>query len=420
MQSHSLRADRARRREAADLDPCGEADAAIDALAAQLLLLAAELVDVEHLEQPVERAVVVTRVVGDPQRGRERELLLGDEVLAPQLEPVHAELVGEAVHRQLDPVGPLRPAGAANGVRAHLVREDAGDLDVDRRPLVAAAHHGEPERRDEGREQHHVRAQVGDGVDLAACDRAVALRSERDRVDLIAAVMARGHVLGAGLGPLDRAPEPLGEREHERLLAVDLELRPEAPAHVRSHHAELVLRDTQHPAEDEAGDVGDLRRGVKGQAFAAGLGDGAARLDRRPRGAVVDEALGDRDVGIRERRVDVPAGHPPFMGLVGAEALPHQRRAVLDGGLGVHDDRLGVVVDDHLLRGVHRGPAARRHDHGDRVAHVLDLAALERPVVRLPDLDARGIPHRREPAGEVGCELLAGEDGDDTGMLPGG
>ena len=225
MQSHSLRADCARRREAADLDPGGEADAAIDALAAQLLLLAAELVDVELLEQLVERAVIVTRVVGDPERGREGELLLGDEVLAAQLEPVHAELVGEAVHRQLDPVGALRPPGAADGVGAHLVREDAGDLDVDRRPLVAAAHHGEPERRDEWREQHHVGAQVGDGVGLAAGDRAVALRAERDRVDLIAAVVARGHVLGARLGPLDRAPEPLGEREHERLLAVDLQLR---------------------------------------------------------------------------------------------------------------------------------------------------------------------------------------------------
>ncbi len=398
MQSHSLRPDSARGRQAADLDPGREADAAIDALAAQLLLLAAELVEVELLEQLVERAVVVARVVGDPERRRERELLLGDEVLAPQLEPVHAELVGEAVHRQLDPVGRLRPAGAADGVRAHLVREDAGDLDVDRRPLVAAAHHGEPERRDERREQHHVGAQVGDDVGLAAGDRAVALRAERDRVDLIAAVMARGHVLGAGLGPLDRAPEPLGEREHERLLAVNLELRPEAAAHVRSHHAELVLRDTQHPAEDEAGDVGDLRRGVEGQAFAAGLGDRAARLDRRARGAVVDEALGDRDVGLRERRVDVPAGHPPFMGLVGAEALPHERRAVLERGLGVDDDRLGVVFDDHLLGGVNRGTAARRHDHGDRVAHVLYLAALERPVVGLADLDPGRVPDRREPA----------------------
>ena len=77
----------------------------------------AERVEVEVLEQLVERAVVVARVVDDPERRLERELLLGDEVLPPQLEPVHAELVGEPVHHQLDPVGGLRPARAADRVR---------------------------------------------------------------------------------------------------------------------------------------------------------------------------------------------------------------------------------------------------------------------------------------------------------------
>ena len=117
LEAHALRADRARRRQAADLDVGGEADAAVDALARAALLLGAELVEVEVLEQLVERAVVVARVVDDAERGLERELLLGDEVLAPQLEPVHAQLVGEPVHHQLDPVGGLGPAGAADRVR---------------------------------------------------------------------------------------------------------------------------------------------------------------------------------------------------------------------------------------------------------------------------------------------------------------
>ena len=112
--------------------------------------------------------VVVARVVDDAERGLERELLLRDEVLPPQLEPVHAELVGEPVHHQLDPVGGLRPARPADRVRGHLVREHAREVQVDVRDPVAAAHHREAELRDERREQLLVGAEVGDDPHLAA------------------------------------------------------------------------------------------------------------------------------------------------------------------------------------------------------------------------------------------------------------
>ena len=79
-------------------------------------LLAAERVEVELLEQLVERALVVAGVVDDARAASRREVLLGDEVLAPQLERVHAELGGE-----LRPSSPRPsaspPAGRRRGSR---------------------------------------------------------------------------------------------------------------------------------------------------------------------------------------------------------------------------------------------------------------------------------------------------------------
>jgi hypothetical protein len=139
-------AERPRRAEAADLDVGREADAAVDAAASELLLLAAKCVQVEHLQAAVERAVVVARVVDEAVRALVGEL--PDEVLAPQLEAIHAQLVGELVHGDLDEVRRLGPPGPADRVRAHLVREDADDVGLDGLEVVDAADDAGAERRD--------------------------------------------------------------------------------------------------------------------------------------------------------------------------------------------------------------------------------------------------------------------------------
>ena len=71
-------------------------------------------------------AVVVAGVVDEPDAPSRPGILRRDEVLPPQLEPVHAELGGELVHHHLDQVGapPGRP-GAADRVGGELVREHA-------------------------------------------------------------------------------------------------------------------------------------------------------------------------------------------------------------------------------------------------------------------------------------------------------
>ena len=126
------------------------------------LLLGAERVEVEVLEQLVERAVVVAGVVDHADRDLGREVLRGDEVLPPHLERVHAELGGGLVEHRLDHVGRLGPARAADRVGGNLFVKTPADVGLDARDLVAAAHHERAERRDERREQHVVRAEVGD------------------------------------------------------------------------------------------------------------------------------------------------------------------------------------------------------------------------------------------------------------------
>src|SRR5439155_27057416 len=61
LDADAARADDARRGDAADLHVRREADAEVAALRARLLLLAPEAVEVEVLQQLVERAVVVAR-----------------------------------------------------------------------------------------------------------------------------------------------------------------------------------------------------------------------------------------------------------------------------------------------------------------------------------------------------------------------
>src|SRR3954464_4910738 len=116
LDADAARADRTRRRQATDLHVGRKSDAEVAPFRARLLLLAPERVEVEVLQQLVERAVVVARVVRDAHRDVRREVLLRDEVLPPHLERIEAELVRGLVDHDLERVRRLRPPGAPYGV----------------------------------------------------------------------------------------------------------------------------------------------------------------------------------------------------------------------------------------------------------------------------------------------------------------
>jgi hypothetical protein len=55
--------------------------------------------------------------------------------------------------------------------------------------------------------------------------------------------------------------QPSRDRETERLFGVDVELRAEAAADVRSDHSQPRLRNAHDPRERQPRDVRDLSRG---------------------------------------------------------------------------------------------------------------------------------------------------------------
>ncbi len=84
----------------------------------------------------------------------------------------------------------------------------------------------------------------GNQVDLEAEHCAVAHRCDLDVLDEVATVDGDLVVLAAGLGPLDRDAELLGEYDADGLLGVDVEFGAEAAADVGGDDADALLRDS--------------------------------------------------------------------------------------------------------------------------------------------------------------------------------
>src|SRR5204863_7119810 len=80
-----------------------------------------------------------------------------------------------------------------------------------------------------------------------------------------------------------------------------LALPTEGAAHGRLDHADLRLRDLEHLRELAMQVVRDLRRGPERElSVRRPVCDGAVRLDRRVRAALVEPRLVDDRVGVRE------------------------------------------------------------------------------------------------------------------------
>jgi hypothetical protein len=258
-------------------------------------------------------------VVDDAGGDRRREVLLGDEVLPADLQPVHAKLVGELVERDLDHLRRLGTSGAADRVRRALVREHPGDVGPDVGDLVTAAHHEGAQRRNQRRQDHVVGAEVGQDLDVERGDRAVALGPHLDVGDLVTPLVGDRHVLRARLRPLDRKAELARRPAGEQLLAVDLQLLAEAAADVGRDHADVILAEAEQQRHEQPDEVGNLRRGVQRQRPGTVVGDDAAALDRRAGDAVVDDPALDDHVGLRKALLDIPAGQRPLVDLVRAQ-----------------------------------------------------------------------------------------------------
>ena len=403
------------RRESADLDVAGDADAAVVASRACLGPTLLEGLVVGYRERAVQRRRVVPAVVGDSADRVERERLRRDEVPPAKDGGIESDLVGEPVHRALDRVGGLGTARAPVRVDRRGVRVDPPHLAVEgRNPVRAGNDERVKDRRDARREGLQVGAHVGDRPDAGTEHGAVAFRGELDVLDEIAPVNRREVALAALLGPLHRAAERLGEVAHEELLGVDLELAPKAASDLRRDDAHLVLRKTEVQRGDELHEVRDLCRRPEGELAGVESGDDGARLHGVRDESLVHQMEPHGDLRVPEGLLDVPALHRIGKDEVRAELLVKYRR--------VGQKRLGRVDDDRERFVVHRhrlGRAPGRltrlgHDRRDGVADIARFVGGERHVLRA--IHARDRDEHRQHAGRLG--VLTGEHRHDAGLFP--
>jgi hypothetical protein len=181
----------------------------------------------------------------------------------------------------------------------------------------------------------------------------------------------------------------------DALLGVDVQLGAEAAAHVGGDHADLGLADVEGEGQQHLEDVRDLGGRPDGVLALGGdrLDDHAPGLDRvgdQPRVVV---ALLDHHRGLGEHLVDVAVGQHPGVGLVGAERVVDDGRALVHGLHHVGDHRQLVVVDFDGLDGVGGVLAAVGHHHGDDLAHVVDAVLGHRPVVGDAGVGGRLVGH---------------------------
>ena len=388
-----------RGRETAGLDVGGETDAEIAALLAGLLLLLAEGAVIEALQRLVQRRLVVPAVIEQGDGRLVRELVLGDEVLPPQVQRIHRQLLRGEVDHPLHQVARLRPTGAAVRVHGRRVREHGRDVDMDRRRAVRARQQGAVEvGRNAGREQRQVRAHVGDGLDPEPEDAAV--RGERHlSIAVVIAAVRVGEEAFAPVGsPLHRARESARGPGHHALLRVDEDLRTEAASHVRRDHSQLVLGQSEHErGHQQPVHVGVLGREPESDFAGAGVRARQRRpgLDRVRDQPVVAEALLDDPGSAGERLVGggLVAELPAEADVV-ARVVVHRGSPGLDRLGSIGYDRQRLVFDLDQLRCV-PGDVRRLGDHHrDGLAHV--ARAIHRQRVVRGNLHVRNQPAHRD------------------------
>ena len=304
-----------------DLDVGGHADADLLAVARgpTLGLLCQQALVVGSLECGVERLLVLARVVVRAARRGQREGVGLQEVLATDLGGVDAEVVGGHVDQTLEELGGLGAPGAAVGGGDGRVRAHRAGVVADLRDLVDALDHRLGEDGEEATDRR-VGAGFADDLDVEAGDGAVGAEAHLAVHRHAAALVQRDHVLGAGLGPLERLAELHGEAAGEDLLDVGAGLGAEATADGGGGAAHVAALEAERRGDGVTDRIGVLGGGPQGDLGAvAGDGDRTVVLDRD-----TGEALG--------HHADLGHVLGPLVGVAVLEA---------DAGLEAH---VGAVV----------------------------------------------------------------------------
>ncbi len=151
-------------------------------------MLLAQFLVAGQFQRQIKAARVIRAVVnhsGGSGVGKIRELW---EILQADLGGILLEFRCHQIDRSLDQIRGFRAPRSAVGIRGHFIREHADDLHANCGDFVAAGGHQSGESRNQRREQLVVSTQIGDDMNAQAENRAVALESHFDVVNLVAAV----------------------------------------------------------------------------------------------------------------------------------------------------------------------------------------------------------------------------------------
>ena len=206
--------------------------------------------------------------------------------------------------------------------------------------LVEPGHHQHGERRDGGREELVVGAEILDEFQAQAEHGAVSLGGDLVVIDVAAAVDGGEEILAAGFDPLHRLADLHGDEAHQRFFGVDVELAAEAAADLGRDDAQAVFGQAEHLRDERAHEVRNLRGRIEREAFRRALiGHDAARFHGGGNEALAGDALLDDDFGFGKGFVGVAALLVKVEGDVVGPFGMHGGRARRERFFGIGDGR---------------------------------------------------------------------------------
>ncbi len=353
----------------------------------------------------------------DARRERIGVRVVGDEVPAPEVRRVHAELRRGEIDDPLGERGGNRVADRAVLAGHVLVGED----DVQLRAVL-------PVRvRPAGQVDHLVALDpAGARVDRVRPDCGQVVEVEREDLPVLAAcephlraVLARMNVGEEGLEPvgneLHRAAEDHRDRRGRHLVGIDVHLDAVRAADVLADHPHVRLGDAEVTREDVLHHVRRLGRVIDGQRVVRGVvvGEDRARLHADAGVAAEAERLLDDEVGLRERVVDRTGVELAPEADVVAE-IRMDDVAVGARVLHVGHDRQLLPLRLDVAERVLALLARLGDDRGHRLA--LPARALDRDRVLRRRLDALQVREHRHPRRAVLRHRAAVEARDHAGL----
>ncbi len=399
------------------LDHRREANTAVDALAAQLLLLRAHACVIHRGHQLVERGVVRQALKGDAAGTVGRVVVIGDQVRATNIHRVNAQRARTLIHEAFRNREGDRMADRA--VLAHhvLVLEHDARLGPVVLMLVGPAR----EVQDlvglhrAGARIHGVRADAGQVIEFHGRDLALGIEGHlavhpvHSRMDV---GQERFQPVG---GVLHRAADHLRQGDRRHLVGIDMHLDAERTADITAHHPNLSFGYADMLGEDVLHHVWRLGRHVD-RELVVGLviiGENNARFERHAGVAVEVKGLLHDAGRLGECLVHVTGIDRVLEGDVVAELRVDNIGVGVTSRLRVGNRRQDLVVDlDHGC-GIFR-LGARGGDHsGDCLAlpgHVIDRDGRLRR-----GFEGLEVGQHSHPGLAVVQQLLAGNDPHDTG-----